>query len=364
MESYVLKSITLEQAQEKQFQLVDKITKNFKNNEILELGQVGIFKDGLQPKHTSLTENTIADFFNFPHAKLVRNAGTGAIYYALRYCLQENKNILVHNAPVYPTTLSSLQDLQANIFEADFHNLASVCKTIEENNIKTVLLQITRQKITDYYSAKDFIKHIKENFKDINIITDDNYAVMKVEKIGVELGADVSCFSLFKLLGKEGIGCIVCKKELYDFITRANYSGGSKVQGHEALECLRGLVYAPVALAIQAKEVENLVNTINSTKIKGLKKAFVANAQSKVAIIELESPIASKVVENAVLFGAVSYPVGAESKYEIAPMVYNVSGTFQKDNPKMKDYFIRVNPMRASAFTVVNILNKTMDYIS
>ncbi len=37
---------------------------------------------------------------------------------------------------------------------------------------------------------------------------------MKVKEIGSELGADLSAFSTFKLLGPEGIGCIVGKKEL------------------------------------------------------------------------------------------------------------------------------------------------------
>ncbi|MDO7204817.1 aminotransferase class V-fold PLP-dependent enzyme [Paraclostridium bifermentans] len=68
------------------------------------------------------------------------------------------------------------------------------------------------------------------------MITDDNYAVMKVEYIGVEVGADLSCFSLFKLLGPEGIGCIVGKSTYIDKLIKTNYSGGLQVQGHEAID--------------------------------------------------------------------------------------------------------------------------------
>ena len=36
-------------------------------------------------------------------------------------------------------------------------------------------------------------------------------------------------------------------------INKLNYSGGSQVQGYEAMDALRSLVYAPVMLAIQKK---------------------------------------------------------------------------------------------------------------
>jgi hypothetical protein len=37
--------------------------------------------------------------------------------------------------------------------------------------------------------------------RSIPVITDENYAVMRVAKIGVECGAELSAFSMFKLLG-------------------------------------------------------------------------------------------------------------------------------------------------------------------
>jgi hypothetical protein len=50
----------------------------------------------------------------------------------------------------------------------------------------------------------DVIAEIKKVNPLLPIITDDNYAVLKVPKIGSELGASLSCFSTFKLLGPEG----------------------------------------------------------------------------------------------------------------------------------------------------------------
>ena len=59
---------------------------------------------------------------------------------------------------------------------------------------------------------------------------------MKVDKIGCECGADVSCFSTFKLQGPEGIGCVVGRKAIVDRIRKMHYSGGCQTQGWEALE--------------------------------------------------------------------------------------------------------------------------------
>ncbi len=51
-----------------------------------------------------------------------------------------------------------------------------------------------------------------------------------------------------------------------------------------------------------------------------MKSAVIANAQSKVLIVEFHQPIAARVLEEAQKLGALPYPVGAESKYEIPPL--------------------------------------------
>ena len=95
----------------------------------------------------------------------------------------------------------------------------------EEPDIKAALVQYSRQLIDDSYDIKEVIRVIKEN-ADIPIVTDDNYAVMKVNKIGSELGGDLSCFSTFNLQGPEGIGVVTGKKVYIDKIRKAMETAG------------------------------------------------------------------------------------------------------------------------------------------
>ena len=74
-------------------------------------------------------------------------------------------------------------------------------------------MQVTRQSLEDRYDLKEVIAKIK-SCKDVPVVTDDNYAVMKIKEIGCEAGGDLACFSTFKLQGPEGIGCV---DEEYDY---------------------------------------------------------------------------------------------------------------------------------------------------
>lgn len=151
-------------------------------------------------------------------------------------------------------------------------------------------------------------------------LTDDNYAVMKVAQIGCECGANVSTFSCFKLFGPEGVGAVVGDADVINRIRATLYSGGSQIQGAQALEVLRGLVFAPVMHAVQAGVSERLLALLNGGAVPEVKSAVIANAQSKVLIVEFHQPIAARVLEEAQKRGALPYPVGAESKYEIPPL--------------------------------------------
>ena len=51
------------------------------------------------------------------------------------------------------------------------------------------------------------------------------------------------------------------------------------------MEALRGLVYAPVSLAIQSQVNEELVERLKAGEIPEIKDAFLVNAQSKVLIV-------------------------------------------------------------------------------
>lgn len=62
---------------------------------------------------------------------------------------------------------------------------------------------------------------------------------------------------------------------------------------------LRGLVLAPVMHAVQAGVSERLLALLNGGAVAEVKSAVIANAQSKVLIVEFHQPIAARVLEEA-----------------------------------------------------------------
>ena len=360
MNTYPLKSIGIDEAKKMQFKMIDTITKYFNGSEVLSLGDLGVVKGLNKPSFTKKAEKVLAEFFNAEAATLVRGAGTGALRWGIISFLKPGDSILVHDAPIYPTTEVTLNTMGIKTIKADFNNIDEVKKVLLKSKLDGALVQNTRQKLEDSYDIGEIITLIKQHNENIKIITDDNYAVMKVDKIGTQLGADLSGFSSFKLLGPEGVGVLVGKADLIEKVVSLNYSGGSQVQGFEAMEVLRGLVYAPVSLAIQAEVNEELVERLKNGEVKGVKNAFLANAQSKVLLVEFEKEIANIVLEKSEKLGAAPNPVGAESKYEMVPMIYRISGTFRKADPTLEKRMIRINPMRSGADTVIRILKESV----
>ncbi|KYO67041.1 aminotransferase class V-fold PLP-dependent enzyme [Thermovenabulum gondwanense] len=358
MITYPIKQISLEEAINLQFKLVDIIQSVFRGHELLEAGDYGVSLELGRPKTTAKVEKVLAKFFDAEDSALVRGAGTGAMRLVFNSLLKPLNTLLVHDAPVYPTTQNLMDMMGLKLLKVNMNNLDSF-DILKNTKVDAVLIQHSRQKPDDSYELEKVIKVIK-SITNVPIITDENYVVMKAPYIGVQLGADVSVFSMFKLLAPEGIGCVVGKKYIIDEIRKLTYSGGSQVQGPEAMEALRSLVYTPVSLAIQAMQVDEIVNRLNTGEIKGVKKAYVANAQSRVVLVKFEKPIAAKVLKYAEEMGAVPYPVGSESRYEIGAMFYRVSGTFIENNPDIKNYVIRINPMRAGADTVIRILKEAV----
>lgn len=57
------------------------------------------------------------------------------------------------------------------------------------------------------------------------------------------------------------------------------------------------------------------------------------------------------------------HPVGSESKYEFAPMIYRVSGTFRAQDPTIEHRMIRINPMRSGPDTIIRILRSCMEQV-
>lgn len=363
MKTYPLESISLEKATQFQFKMIDCVMSEFTGSEFLTRGDLGVVQGLNKPRTTLKVEKVIAKFFDAESSILVRGTGTSAIRYALYSVCKANEILLVHTSPIYSTTKTSIDMLGIKTVAADFNDLDDIERVMKQHpEIKAALVQVTRQSVNDSYDLQTVIEKIK-SVRNIPVVTDDNYAVMKIEKIGCQCGADLSCFSCFKLQGPEGIGCIVGKKEYVDFLIKEHYSGGSQTQGWEAMEVIRGLVYAPVMLAIQAQTNEECVKRLNNGEIEEVKDAFLANAQSKVLLVEFKEPIAKQVIKEAEKLGALPNPVGAESKYEIPPMFYRVSGTFRASDPTIDDRMIRINPNRSGADTIIRILKESIERV-
>jgi hypothetical protein len=360
MQTFPLPALTLDEAMEKQFALVKAITGHFSGAELLSSGDLGLVPGLGRPRSTAGTEAVLAELFGQEDAVLVRGAGSGSIREALHAAFVPGDAVCIHSAPPYPTTGESFKALGLKTIAVDFNHPASAAAAYKDSGAVGALVQLARQKPDDSYDYEDLIARFKAVLPDKPVICDDNYAVMKVPRIGCEAGADLSCFSLFKLLGPEGIGCVTGKKVYVEKIRSSHYSGGVQVQGHEALEALRSLVYAPVALAIQARVCDEVVRRLCAGEIPGIRDAFVVNAQSRVIIVELAKPNAPEVLKRAEVLGAAPYPVGSESRYEVTPLFYRVSGTFLKSDPSLASYMLRINPMRAGADTVLDILRRAL----
>lgn len=331
MKTFPLQSLTLIEAQQKQFALVDTICRHFPGCEFLTCGDLGLTPGLNQPRITQRVEQVLADAFHAQAAALVQGAGTGAIRAALAALLKPGQRLLVHDAPVYPTTRVIIEQMGLTLITADFNDLSALKQVVDEQQPDAALVQHTRQQPQDRYVLADVLATLRA--AGVPALTDDNYAVMKVSRIGCECGANVSTFSCFKLFGPEGV---------------------------QALEVLRGLVFAPVMHAVQAGVSERLLALLNGGAVAEVKSAVIANAQSKVLIVEFHQPIAARVLEEAQKLGALPYPVGAESKYEIPPLFYRLSGTFRQANPQLEHCAIRINPNRSGEETVLRILRESI----
>ena len=62
MKTYPLQSISIDEAIQKQFRLVDCISKNFTGTELLSRGDLGVHQPENEPLTTAKAEKTVADF--------------------------------------------------------------------------------------------------------------------------------------------------------------------------------------------------------------------------------------------------------------------------------------------------------------
>ncbi len=150
-----------------------------------------------------------------------------------RLWLKPGQRLLVHDAPVYPTRVI-IEQMGLTLITVDFNDLSALKQVVDEQQPDAALVQHTRQQPQDSYVLADVLATLRA--AGVPALTDDNYAVMKVARIGCECGANVSTFSCFKLFGPEGVGAVVGDADVINRIRATLYSGGSQIQGAQALE--------------------------------------------------------------------------------------------------------------------------------
>jgi len=365
MKTYPLCSRTISEARNLQFKIVDAATRFFSGNELLELGDLGVRRGTNRPLQTMHVEQVFAESFDAEESVLVRGAGTGALRWAILSCVAPGSLVMVHDAPIYPTTQTTFETMGCKTVRANFNDDRAIIEACScyARHVAGVLVQHSRQSPDDSYELEHVIELLRKELGNVPIVTDDNYAVCKVKAIGNQLGADLATFSCFKVLGPEGVGVVLGRRRYIEKIRSLQYSGGSQVQGHEAMEALRGLVYAPVALAITGEVCSEVAHRLNNGEVDHIRAAYIANAESKAVLVEFDDDVADRLLELAPSHGAAPHPVGCESRYEFAPMFYRISATFRATDPSWQKRMIRINVMRSGADTVIRILQELLDEI-
>ncbi|WP_147917030.1 aminotransferase class V-fold PLP-dependent enzyme [Ruania zhangjianzhongii] len=321
----------------------------------------GVRPETGRPRTTAAVERVLATAFGAQAACLVQGAGTGAIRTALSAGPWEagDRRLLVHDAPDYSTTATTFRDGMVQPVRADFDLPDAVQRALADpDGPAWVYIQHSRQRLTDSFDPMQVVAAARAAGR--RVIVDENYAAVRTPAIGTEHGASASAFSLFKLHGPEGIGVVLGDDDLIETAHRANYSGGGQVQGHQALHALQALVNAPLNWARQSAEVHRLAGLLGQGAVPGIVDAKVANVQDLCVVALLAEPEADRVRAAAATHGAAPYPVGSNSRFEVAPMIYRLSSSALSAQPELRDWTLRINPMRAGADLVVDILRRSI----
>jgi cysteine sulfinate desulfinase/cysteine desulfurase-like protein len=364
-----LPTLSLEEACSLQFRLIDAITHEFRGTAWLTRGELGVGSDNRGSHFTQAAERVLARMFGTEDAVFVTGAGTGAIRAALFALLPPLSRIIVHAAPLYSTTAVTFRAAGYQAVRVDFHNREQLRASLADTDAQALYIQHTRQQLSDHYALAEVVQVARAQRPDLLILVDDNYAVANTPRIGVELGADVSAFSAFKLLGPEGVGIVLCSHATAQRIRADMYSGGTRVQGFQAQEALIGLAQAFVANAITQETAQTVVEHLRTSPMpilaRSVAEAYVANMQSPVVLVRLHAPIAEQVIARADEHGAAPFPVGAMSRYELVPLFYRVSGSMRETlGAEAVRHWLRINPMRAGVETILAILEQSLAEVS
>jgi len=368
-----LNQLSLEQAIQLQFKIIDTIPKYFDGKELVQAGDFGhpIFmymKNGeptrgwSHPDFTVKVERILADVFGAKEATLVWGGGSGAFHRTFMGALNTGDKIVLDDTYPYPTVFPPLRAIGAELMKVDMDNLSEVRKTITKD-VKAVWITHCNE-LKNYY-ASEVIDAVRSTGHDPLIMVDDNYVACRVEKIGVQLGSDISVFSLYKLLGIENIGAILGaegkgEKIIEQIRLDDVSSAGLMVQGPAALRALKQIIFAPVMLAIHKQVVDETVERLNNGEVDGIDYAVTFSAPSLTPWIKLNEPIADKVCEVAYKYGSTDRPIGAESVHELT---FRISHRSFLPPPKIADAFpadscVTLRPYRAGPNTCINALRK------
>ncbi|MEC4018048.1 aminotransferase class V-fold PLP-dependent enzyme [Streptomyces sp. H27-D2] len=356
-QTFPLPAVPLEEAVARQFRLVECVAAHFEGQQLFE-ADAGVVPGLGRPRATARVEAVLADFLSAEAAALVQGAGTGAIRAALSAVVSAGDPLLIHRAPVYRSTEVTLRGLGVRTVEVDFNDRSALSSALASGGFSWAYVQHTRQRLADSYEPGQVLAACRA--AGVRTIVDDNYAVMRVPACGVELGADASCFSLFKLHGPEGVGVVAGSKDLVERVRADNYSGGGQVQGHQALDALRALSHVPVMWAVQSRVGAEIAERLAAGEVPGVAEVRVANAQDRCLLVRLDRPVARELPAAAARHGAAPYPVGSNSRYEVAPLFYRMSSSSLDDAPALADWTVRINPMRAGADLVLDILRRSL----
>ncbi|MEU6034858.1 aminotransferase class V-fold PLP-dependent enzyme [Actinomadura sp. NPDC047616] len=356
-QTFPLATVPLPDAVARQFRLLECTAAHFEGEQLFTT-DLGVVPGTGRPRTTARVEAVLADFFGAEAAALVQGAGTGAIRAALVAAVKPGDPLLVHRAPVYATTATTLRTLGVDVVEVDFNDPAALERALAGGRFRWAYAQHSRQRLTDSYDLAAVVTACRA--AGVRTIVDDNYTAMRVPACGVEVGADASCFSLFKLHGPEGVGAVVGAADLVERLHHDNYSGGGQVQGHQALDALRALTHVPVMWSVQSRVVAEIAERLAGGEVDGVADVRVANVQDRCVLVLLDRPVARALPAVAARHGAAPYPVGSSSRYEIAPLFYRMSSSSLADAPGLADWTVRVNPMRAGADLVLDILRRAL----
>ncbi|SCK33893.1 aminotransferase class V-fold PLP-dependent enzyme [Streptomyces sp. WMMB 322] len=356
--TFPLPTVPLEEAVQAQFRLLECTARHFEGTQLFE-ADAGVVPGPGRPRTTARVEAVLADFFGAEAAALVQGAGTGAIRSALGAVLDPGDPLLIHRAPVYRTTAVTLRGLGVRTHEADFNDRASLESALAGGEFRYAYVQHSRQRLGDSYEPREVLELCRT--AGVRTVVDDNYTVFRVPVSGAGMGAEASCFSLFKLHGPEGVGAVVGSRRLVGRVHADNYSGGGQVQGHQALDALRALTHVPVMWALQSRTGTEIAERLEAGEVPGVAEVRLANVQDRALVLCLDRPLARELPAYAARYGAAPYPVGANSRYEVAPLFYRLSGSSLDDEPALADWTVRINPMRAGAGLVLDILRRALE---